>query len=705
MRIATKLTALIVASTVVAAGLFGWNMYRAYGDLREARRIALAANEIEPIRELGEALYRHKMVLLRGVATGATDREALAKWKAAIGKAVADLGESHRRLREEFGYSPDVTGLRPAIDRVIALQPSPELTVAGVLQVQEAAFGYFQSLAFGSADAFNVLGDPEVDFVLIMSNQFDVFPNLLRGRAFLMGRVFLFDETLGGRSVGAASLHQQIEGLEQQKGVTAEILRRQMRNAQRAGAFDKRTGRNWTDRVPAVQALIDRSERFNASLATALRSPPTAMAVVAEDEEIMDRLVESWRNLSTLIATAQNARLAEQTRQFWIVAVLTSLAVLALFAAMVRSVRGVSRDIEAAQATTARIASGELDRPAPGTDRADEIGGLMRAVEVLRNNSIEQRKLQAKETETLARLSATAIQVADAVEAIRTAASEISQGSNDLASRTERQASALQETVATMAEIAATVGMNAENSERARTLAADALKRAETGGAAVSSVVKAMSGIEASSARIGAIIQVMEEISFQTKLLALNAAVEAARAGESGKGFAVVAQEVRSLADRSRQASQQIRDLIGESSREVEQGVAIAGGAGDALAGIVEIVRQVAEIAPEIAAGSREQSRAIAEINKALGDLDSATQQNAALVEESSASAASLAAQATQLVGVVSSFRSGESAAPVPTDAPPRRQQPAQSVNPPPAPPPKQAVRPTKKADDWDEDF
>ncbi|MFY7779551.1 MAG: hypothetical protein ACOVQI_00360, partial [Tagaea sp.] len=208
MRIATKLTALIVASTVVAAGLFGWNMYRAYGDLREARRIALAANEIEPIRELGEALYRHKMVLLRGVATGSTDREALAKWKAAIGKAVADLGESHRRLREEFGYSPDVTGLRPAIDRVIALQPSPEVTVAGVLQVQEAAFGYFQSLAFGSADAFNVLGDPEVDFVLMMSNQFEVFPNLLRGRAFLMGRVFLFDETLGPRSVGAASLHE-----------------------------------------------------------------------------------------------------------------------------------------------------------------------------------------------------------------------------------------------------------------------------------------------------------------------------------------------------------------------------------------------------------------------------------------------------------------------------------------------------------------
>ena len=121
--------------------------------------------------------------------------------------------------------------------------------------------------------------------------------------------------------------------------------------------------------------------------------------------------------------------------------------------------------------------------------------------------------------------------------------------------------------------------------------------------------------------------------------------------------FAVVAQEVRALADRSRQASQQIRDLIAESSREVGQGVKLAGGAGEALAGIIEIVRRVAEIAPEIAAGSREQSRSIAEINKALGDLDTATQQNAALVEQSSAAAASRADQAGQLVAVAAGFR------------------------------------------------
>jgi methyl-accepting chemotaxis protein len=314
--------------------------------------------------------------------------------------------------------------------------------------------------------------------------------------------------------------------------------------------------------------------------------------------------------------------------------------------------------------------------------------------------------MQEKERELMVRMTDTATRVAESVQAIRAASSEISQGSNDLASRTERQASALQETVATMTEISATVSMNAQNSEKSRQLAAEALASAEDGGKAVSSVVNAMSAIEGSSAKINAIIQVMEEISFQTKLLALNAAVEAARAGESGKGFAVVAQEVRSLADRSRQASQQIRDLIGESSKEVGQGVKLSGEAGEALTSIIDTVRRVAEIAPEIAAGSREQARSITEINKALGDLDAATQQNAALVEESSAAAASLADQAGQLVTVVSSFQTGITTMPEPETPPAPAEVAEASPVPAPAPAPKRAQKVAAKADgDWDEEF
>ncbi len=319
--------------------------------------------------------------------------------------------------------------------------------------------------------------------------------------------------------------------------------------------------------------------------------------------------------------------------------------------------RSISMPVTAMTATMRQLADGKLDVEIPASERKDEIGAMAGAVQVFKDNATRNREMADEQKEMLTRLSETAVQVAESVDAIRAAASEISQGSNDLSARTERQASALQQTVATMGEISESVSTNAQNSEQARTLAADALAQAESGNGAVASVVQAMSGIASSSSRIAAIIQVMEEISFQTKLLALNAAVEAARAGEAGKGFAVVAQEVRALADRSRQASQQIRDLIAESSREVGQGVKLAGGAGEALAGIIEIVRRVAEIAPEIAAGSREQSRSIAEINKALGDLDTATQQNAALVEQSSAAAASLAEQAGQLVAVAAGFR------------------------------------------------
>jgi methyl-accepting chemotaxis protein len=322
--------------------------------------------------------------------------------------------------------------------------------------------------------------------------------------------------------------------------------------------------------------------------------------------------------------------------------------------------RGISMPVTTMTGAMRRLADGDLAVEVPARDRTDEIGAMAAAVQVFKNNAMRNRQLDVEQRELVVRLSRTGEQVAEAVEAIRAAASEISQGSGDLATRTERQASALQETVATMTEISENVAANAESSERARKLASDALSRAESGNEAVTSVVGAMSGIESSSSRIAEIIQVMEEISFQTKLLALNAAVEAARAGESGRGFAVVAQEVRALADRSRQASQQIRDLIAQSTREVGQGVKLAEGAGEALTSIIEIVRKVAEIAPEIAAASREQSRSIAEVNKALGDLDAATQQNAALVEESSAAAASLAEQAGQLVDVTASFQTAD---------------------------------------------
>ncbi len=699
MKISTKLTGLICAAALVAGGMFATMSYRSWGELKLMEQVTAGGIYVTPLRDLGEGLYRHKVALLKGVVTANFDRGAVTRHKDQIRKSLESLAAADKRLRASHGHGVDaLAAAKPAIDRVLALQPGNDLTVSSIVQIHEASFAQYREIAYGSADAFNLLGDTETDVVLMMVNQFDVFPNLLMSRAYLMGRLFLLDETLGAASTSAQALQAQLDGLQQQKGAVQEILRRQLRNAVRATKVDT-AGRGWEQRVARGMALQDRSQRFEGAFDAALKSLPAAPLVVADDEAFLDALLEGWRTLSQQLDASLESRLKARTQRFQLESALLSVMILVLFFAMWRIVGRVTRDIGTAEATTTRIAEGKLDIEIAGTGRADEIGGLMRSVEVLRQNSEAQRALQEKEKAMLVRLSTTAEQVAESVDAIRAAASEISQGSNDLATRTERQASALQQTVATMAEISATVSMNAQNSEQARKLAADALARAESGGNAVSSVVSAMSGIEVSSSRIAEIIQVMEEISFQTKLLALNAAVEAARAGESGKGFAVVAQEVRSLADRSRQASQQIRELIAQSTREVGQGVKLAGGAGEALSGIVDIVRRVAEIAPEIAAGSREQSRSITEINKALGDLDAATQQNAALVEESSASAASLAEQAGQLVGVVSSFRSdGGSAPPAATPKPaPEKTRPAKT----PAPAGKAALR----DGDWDEEF
>ena len=242
-------------------------------------------------------------------------------------------------------------------------------------------------------------------------------------------------------------------------------------------------------------------------------------------------------------------------------------------------------------------------------------------------------------------------------DGVATASAEIAQGNNDLSARTEQQASALQETASSMDELGTTVKQNADSARQANELALSASSVAIKGGEVVSQVVETMKGINESSRKIADIISVIDGIAFQTNILALNAAVEAARAGEQGRGFAVVATEVRSLAGRSAQAAKEIKALIGASVERVEQGTALVDSAGETMTAVVASIKRVTDIMGEISAASSAQASGVALVGAAVAQMDQATQQNAALVEETAAAAGSLESQAQELVRVVSVFK------------------------------------------------
>ena len=338
---------------------------------------------------------------------------------------------------------------------------------------------------------------------------------------------------------------------------------------------------------------------------------------------------------------------ASELRNRFVVLGLVSLAILSgLLHYVIR--RTICRPLAQVQDVARRIAEGDLTAQATVV-RRDEIGRLTQAINAIGG-----------------RLSGVVGQVREGAEQIANASQEISAGNLDLCSRTEEQAASLATTASSMDDLTGTVRQNAEHAHQANELARTASSIAQKGGATVAQVVERMESITQASRKISDITGVIDGIAFQTNILALNAAVEAARAGEQGRGFAVVANEVRSLAQRCASAAKEIKVLIDASNGEVDAGSRLVAEAGQTMQEVLAGVGRVTDIMADISAAGQEQTRGIEDVNRAIGEMDAVTQQNAALVEQASAAALAMHEQADALARSVRQFRLAENGAAAP---------------------------------------
>ena len=388
-----------------------------------------------------------------------------------------------------------------------------------------------------------------------------------------------------------------------------------------------------------AEPVVDEAIRFTMAFA----GDEAAKALSERFLPIEREWASQFSRLSTLQterATLAKEAISKENRQriAWLSGLLLAITVATVLFA-VSMTRSVTRPLREAAAVAARVAQGDLAVHIDDSGH-DEAADLLRSLRSMAGQ-----------------LATMVSAVRETAESINMASREIMQGNLDLSSRTETQASSLQETSATLGDLTGVVNQTAHNARMMHDLSERTAQVAQEGGLAMEQVSTTMARISDSSRQIAEIIGVIDGIAFQTNILALNAAVEAARAGEQGRGFAVVASEVRNLAQRVTSAAAEVRSLIAESVDRVESGAKQVQGLGSTLTELQGSVERVRTLVSEISSASTEQSRNIAHVDEAVRSIDQTTQQNSALVEEVAAAAQSLTSQTENLTGLVRSFR------------------------------------------------
>ena len=476
---------------------------------------------------------------------------------------------------------------------------------------------------------------------------------------------------------------------------------------------------NKSDSNAIIEKLLPKIRDYRASIPTIVQANDAEEAAIRELRGQVDRLMGIAHKVGDSQVAAMMAR---RQAASWMLAGGVALAIAIGLAMAVLIGRSITGPIGRVVIAMGQLADGRTELDLPSAERRDEIGSMSRAVLTFKDAAIEKSRVEAEAVEhrrqaeeervrneqaqarmaaqqdfvvgsvaagleklssgdlevrleddfaaeydklrrdfnaAVSELQRTMRAVSGTADGIGSGTGEISRAADDLSRRTEQQAASLEETAAALDEITATVRRTAEGANEARKLVTAAKDDAQRSGEVVDQAVGAMAAIERSAGEIGQIIGVIDEIAFQTNLLALNAGVEAARAGEAGRGFAVVASEVRALAQRSAEAAKEIKVLIHASGEQVGTGVRLVGETGRALARIVDEVGRIATIVTEIAASASEQATGLAEVNAAVNQMDQTTQQNAAMVEESTAASQALAADAQELVAMMGKFRLG----------------------------------------------
>ena len=441
----------------------------------------------------------------------------------------------------------------------------------------------------------------------------------------------------------------EVAALRESWGKTLAALRKSLAEVRQVQAGDAAF-------VTAIDKSLDEIKQYEGGIVPIFDQIERAQIDGAGGGAYADRLkthMEATDQLFSRLATSAREQMQEARQgvdslaatMSGLIGVALVLALAVLIPLTYLSVRSITRSLAQARDLAERIAGGDLSGDTQALNH-DEVGQLVTAMGRMQQS-----------------LRGLVRQVQDAAGNISTASSEIATGNHDLSQRTEQTAANLEEAASSMEMLTSTVQQSAQASRQASDFASSAAEVAARGGAVVSQVVSTMDQITTSSRKIADITGVIDSIAFQTNILALNAAVEAARAGEQGRGFAVVASEVRSLAQRSAGAAKEIKELIGSSVERVEDGSRLVSQAGQTMTEIVGSVRRVSGIIHEITASAAEQSDNIGHISQSVTQLDQKTQQNAALVEQSTAASESLREQALQLTRAVSQFKLHDGAA------------------------------------------